>query len=354
MNNKKIEDLLASRSFVMWIKGECNTEEKEYWDSWLQKEPENRILAEDAKEIIMGLMTKYETPDLVVELNKLDQVIDHYEDRNIQLRDNNYKRMYRRSRSPILVGVLFFIVLLGSIYTYWTYPTETEEPKIVETKPVQEYSTEYGEKLTFRLSDGSRIVLNGNSNLKFSSKIEKGLNTEVWLKGEAYFDITRYNDKQQRTFTVHTEDGSIKVLGTRFSVNTFEKETKTVLEEGRISVRVINESQNEFTEYRMNTGQMAQFSKNDNKITIKEVNTLIHTSWTKDKLIFQNTPMEDIARRITQTFGIEVIVGADISDKTLSGSIKSDNLEVLTEALAEILSVTIKKQDQKLIIGTEN
>lgn len=354
MKNKKIEDLLASRSFVMWVKGECNTEEKEYWDSWLRKEPENRILAEDAKEIIVGLMTKYETPDPVVELNKLDQVIDHYEDRNIQLRDNNYKRMYRRSRSSILVGVLFLIVLLGSIYTYWTYPTETEESKIAETKPVQEYSTENGEKLTFRLSDGSRIVLNGNSNLKFSSKIEKGLNTEVWLKGEAYFDITRYSDKQQRTFTVHTEDGSIKVLGTRFSVNTFEKETKTVLEEGRISVRVINESQNEFTEYRMNTGQMAQFSKNDNKITIKEVNTLIHTSWTEDKLIFQNTPMEDIARRITQTFGIEVIVDEDISDKTLSGSIKSDNLEVLTEALAEILNVTIKKQDQKLIIGTEN
>ncbi len=348
-----MDDLLAKKSFVQWIKGECPPEEKEYWDAWLQDDPEHRLQAEQAKEIITALEGEFEIPDPEVELSKLDRIIDQYENRT-EHRVNNYKYLYKRSRGAVAAGILFLIVLMGSIYTSWNYSGEREEPEIAEVAQVQEYQTEYGEKLTFRLSDGSKIILNSNSHLKFSSKIEKGLNTEVWLEGEAYFNIAHLEDDQQRTFAVHTGNGSVKVLGTRFSVNTFGNKTRTVLEEGSISIGIENEADNSLREYELEPGEMARFVAQDNKIAIQQVNTRIYTSWIEDKFVFKNTPMEEVKQRIEDTYGLEVILEERFAKEMLSGSIKNDNLDVLTEALAEIMDVTIKKKDQKLIIGTED
>jgi ferric-dicitrate binding protein FerR (iron transport regulator) len=349
-----MKQLLTKGSFVLWIKGECSPEEKEYWDSWVEEHPEHRHQVEEAKEIITAFESKYETPDPEVELDKLEKLIDSYENQQKQFKNNNYNGFYnyKRSRGSIAAGIIFLIVLLGSVYASWNYPSETEEPEIAKVTPIQKYNTEYGEKLTFRLSDGSRIILNGNSNLKFSSKIKNGLNTEVWLEGEAYFDIAHRNEEQQGTFTVHTEDGSIKVLGTHFSVNTFRDATRTVLKEGKISIRVSNETSDKSNEYKLETGEMAQFNANDNKITVRKVNTQVYTSWTEDKFIFEDTPLAEVARRIENTFGKEVLIDERLANETLSGSIKSDNLDVLIEALAEILDVSVREENQKLIIGS--
>jgi ferric-dicitrate binding protein FerR (iron transport regulator) len=140
------------------------------------------------------------------------------------------------------------------------------------------------------------------------------------------------------------------VLGTRFAVNTFRGVTRTVLEEGKVNISNAGSS----ASYELAPGELAQFKSNDNKIAVKKVNTRIYTSWTEDKLIFENTPMTEVVTRIEDTFGIEVIlVDKAFSDETLSGSIKSTNLNVLEEALEEILKTHISMRDEKMFIGID-
>ncbi|MDR8394081.1 FecR domain-containing protein [Aliifodinibius sp. S!AR15-10] len=355
MNNKRLEDLLAKESFVLWLKGESAPEEEEYWDAWLQEHPERRVLVEEAREIMLAFDREYEAPDPKQELEKLNTLIDRNQHVELQFPDQHHAPFYREMMGPVAAGIVILIIAIGSIFAYQAYPLLSaeamEQEEVAQKTPVKEYNTDFGEKLTFRLSDGSSIVLNANSNLKFSSKIEKGLNTEVWLQGEAYFDIAHLEGDQQRTFTVHTANGSIHVLGTRFAVNTFREQTQTVLEEGKIRVQVKDELADQKTEYMLEPGERAQFRAFDNKIAVQDVNTSVYTSWTEDKLIFENTPMEDVATRIEDTFGIEVVVDEAYANEILSGSIKSDNLDVLTEALKKILDANINNRDGNLHIG---
>ncbi|MDZ7691447.1 MAG: hypothetical protein U5K69_10005 [Balneolaceae bacterium] len=65
---------------------------------------------------------------------------------------------------------------------------------------------------------------------------------------------------------------------------------------------------------------MAQFKANDNKIAVKEVNTRVYSSWTEDKLLFENTPMNQVSKRIEDTFGIKVNVHDSLAGQVLSGS----------------------------------
>src|SRR5690625_876105 len=239
--NNSLEQLLADSSFVAWLNGECSQEEQTKWDQWLREDPKHQILVREAKEIALAVGSEYDIPDPEKELERLDWVIDRYESQKKHkqviltfARDN---QPYRAIGRRVAAAAIVIAVLLGGVVDYYVHtPWQDGQQEIVETPRADQYRTDYGEKLTFRLSDGSRITLNGNSSLTFSSVVEKGLNTKVWLEGEAYFNIAHLEDSQQRTFSVQTEDGSIRVLGTRFSVNTFRGETRTVLEEGEVTV----------------------------------------------------------------------------------------------------------------------
>ncbi|SHG62701.1 FecR family protein [Fodinibius roseus] len=354
MNNNKLEQLLADSSFVLWLRGECSTKEKKRWDEWLQEYPDYQGLVREAKEIVVAVDSEYDIPNPKKELERLDRVIDEYESRqkqkNVIFTFSSDNQPYRMIGRWAAAAAIIIAVMLGGLMGYYANKTEqSASQKIVEIPKIEKYQTDYGEKLTFRLSDGSRITLNGNSSLTFSSTVEKGLNTEVQLEGEAYFNIAHLEEEDQRTFTVQTDDGSIQVLGTRFMVNTFRNETKTVLEEGKVAIQNTGSS----TDYELTPGQLARFKSHDNKITVKEVNTQLYTSWIKDKLIFENTSMEEVSARIEDTFGVEIILGHSYRNETLSGSIKSTNIDVLIEALEEILKADIEQHDNQLLIGID-
>src|SRR5699024_7045779 len=199
----------------------------------------------------------------------------------------------------------------------------------------------------------SRIVLNANSTLRFSSALNNGLNTQVWLRGEAYFDIAHLEEDRRRTFTVHTGDGDIRVLGTRFTVNTFAGGTQTALEQGKINIQIKedNGSGVPSPEFELSPGEMAQFAAGDNKIAVKEADMRLYTSWTEDKFTFAQTPMQDVARRIERTFGVDVIVGQQYKDELVTGTVRSDNLDVLTRALGKVLHAQVHRKAGELQIG---
>lgn len=79
------------------------------------------------------------------------------------------------------------------------------------------------------LSDRTNIVLNRNSSVQYAKDfgVEK---RELWLKGEAYFDVTHNNTP----FIVHTEHGDIKVMGTEFTVFADANNTTVVLHSGKV------------------------------------------------------------------------------------------------------------------------
>ncbi len=64
------------------------------------------------------------------------------------------------------------------------------------------------------LPDASKITLQKNTRVGYK-KYSWPFNREVTLEGEAFFEVAK-----GETFTVTTSNGSVKVLGTSFNVNT--------------------------------------------------------------------------------------------------------------------------------------
>jgi transmembrane sensor len=98
----------------------------------------------------------------------------------------------------------------------------------------QTYSTGTGEQKTIPLAGGSSIVLDAESALK----IEPGRNvTQVFLiKGRAYFKLI--HDPSHQT-AVHTPWTKLVDVGTKFSVELFDKaQTVVITEQGMVEAEV--------------------------------------------------------------------------------------------------------------------
>ncbi len=84
------------------------------------------------------------------------------------------------------------------------------------------------------LTDGTKVWLNAESTLEYPETFEGKPNREVYLKGEAYFEVTK---DTEHPFRVKTDALETLVLGTSFNVRAYSKEdTQVTLVEGSVKV----------------------------------------------------------------------------------------------------------------------
>lgn len=348
--NNNIKYLLQNDSFIKWIKGNSNPEEAEKWETWIKKDKSNYDLYEEARFIIDSLVEmEPKAPNPLIYLKKFREALDNSEKRKKLWNFSEYNR--RNLSLYVVIAASILITIVVGIFFYGT-PNFNNQSKH-KIAAVQKFKTNYGQKKSLLLSDGSRIILNANSELTFSDKMGSKNTVNVWLKGEAYFAIKHLSGKAKRILIVHTKDGTITDLGTRFSVNTRSDSTTVALVKGEVTIRIDSaQFLKNASGYKMHPGELAHFVKGGQQVKIKKVNPNVYTSWISNKLTFDHTPLAKVARRIEATYGVKVIIkDKELLKRRISGSVRNNNLNVLIDGLSKILHVNVRLEDNKVIIG---
>ncbi|QHS58648.1 FecR family protein [Chitinophaga agri] len=165
------------------------------------------------------------------------------------------------------------------------------------------------------LSDGTEVWLNATSRLRFPFNFT-GDKREVYLDGEAYFQVSKNDAKP---FIVHTEQTDILVLGTSFNVNAYSDGlTRTSLVTGAVITKADGK------EVQLKPGQEAVYSS-DKGYRITEFDDSEVLAWMKGVYVFHNTPLSDIASVIERWYGVEVV----FDNKELAGKKFTGGLEKL-------------------------
>ncbi|WP_395261541.1 FecR family protein [Halalkalibaculum sp. DA3122] len=336
-------DLFDDPSFIRWLKGEAPPMEEERWEQWEAEEPEHQEIRKKAQKL-------YDLPFEESRANDLQRELTQF-----QSRLNDYPHIFkmedkeRQVRSGYRWAVAAAVALLLTTVTVIAYYTQ-QQPKEVESTPL--FSTievGYGEKGALKISDGSTIKLNANSTLRYSPEQFNRSNVEVWLKGEAYFSIVRDPDGKKRNFTVHTPDGDIQILGTRFNVNTRYDRTGVVLEEGSIEILLKDSAKGVAGRFKLKPGQRAQFSVNQPNVQIQEVDTLLYTAWLDGKFVFDDIPFIELVRDVEHIYGITIqVTDEKLLNQKVTGTLRNPDLKTLMEGISAILHVDVIKEKQGL------
>src|SRR5699024_4461413 len=93
----------------------------------------------------------------------------------------------------------------------------------------------YGKQFKLELSDGTHIVLNSGTQIKYPIHFSADQKRKVFLKGEAFFHVAKDSSRQ---FVVKSKDQMVEVYGTKFNVSAYREapRVKTVLIEGSVGV----------------------------------------------------------------------------------------------------------------------
>lgn len=216
------------------------------------------------------------------------------------------------------------------------------------------YKTGFAKTKRITLPDGSKVTLNANSELKLSAHWGDQGDRQVWLEGEAYFEVEKKLSTHQK-FIVHTKDIDVEVLGTRFNVNTRHEKAIVSLEEGKIKLSLKGETKAILKEkYKEGVIEMkpGELVKLDTAIKlVPDENISFHSGWVRNEFHFNNTSLKEIGTLINDTYGYTVVVEDEsLMKRTISGDLRANNIKELVDVLqvAFKLKMTIDNKTIKI------
>lgn len=176
------------------------------------------------------------------------------------------------------------------------------------------YQTEVASIEDILLPDGSEMKLHANSKASVSKNWDK--NRSLELRGEAFFKV-----KKGKKFSVQTDLGTVQVLGTQFSVNTFTKNLFTVkCFEGKVRVTTPQKT------LILMPGDAFQLIGKES--TIWKFNQLRPTWLTNAEVSFNKVPLPTVIKSLANHYSLKIVNPQDIPEESLfTGNYTTKNLK---------------------------
>lgn len=326
------EDFAADESFQNWFLHQQEAESK-FWKNWITQNPDRQNEIEQAKKLL-GVFAVQVTPS---EIKNAFQELDHQLDSPakvfpIKKRNLNFRKWWS-------VAAVFFIAFAGAVF----YFSQKHTPDWEIAK------TDFGNLRQVYLPDSSFVFLNSNSILKFDKKWNSNTPREVWLDGEAFFEIRKKPITGTSKFIVHSGKADVAVLGTSFNVFHRNNEVAVVLQTGKVEFRFETEGKKQYLKMQPNDHILLDAK---NKIThLNNVETKLYTSWRDQKLILKKTSLAKVFDALRDNFGYQVVLkNQSVLERKITATIPIKDVDILLEALREIYQLDIKKDSNRILI----
>jgi len=203
--------------------------------------------------------------------------------------------------------------------------------------------TEAGERLRFKLPDSSEVILNSASKIKYAQIFDNP--REIWLEGEAFFDVVK---NPECPFIVHTNDMKIKVLGTSFGINTKTEKQTVSLATGKVNVLIKHSND----EVNLLPNEQLSWDSTTKEVTKSNFNPEKTLAWKENILLLDNLSLKNALPEINAFFGVEFsIEEKSLEKQRITGAFKDQNLEEFISSMEFITNVkVIKKSTEKYLI----
>ena len=303
-----MENLLLS-----YYEGETTEDETALVEKWLEASEENRRTARQVQ--TLGLAA-----DMAQISSRLDvkKALEDVHRKMKQKKVNRYRVLFRGMQRA--AAILFIPLVISWSILYWSRDGQEIQMMEVRTNP--------GMTTSVKLPDGTEVVLNSSSLLRYPSQFADD-KREVKLVGEAFFSVA----KDEKKFIVGTLNKSkIVVHGTKFNIEAYKesKKVQTTLVSGKVSFSYVNNGGR--NDVMMQPGQKVVYDIVQEKVVVEKANVDVETSWKDGYLIFRNTPFEEILKSLSKRYNVEFILKkASLKQSSFTATFTKQRLERILE-----------------------
>ena len=335
--NAQLNDLVNDARFIRWVKAP-DEETRAYWEAWLRANPDKKELVEEGQQLVSFLHFKTPAPS-AKEFWEVRQRI------KAQVRDDEqadpeiseppppapepqepFSRYYQLA--AVWIGIL--LVALGTFLYF-------------QTRQAVSYRTGFGQTRVAWLPDGSQVTLNANSSVTFYRDWTAERVREVWVQGEVFFD-----GRPARPLVVRA--GGVRVLagGGRLDVQHRRGRVRVLAGDGGAGVQVKDGS---VAPLRLGPGEGAEVAAAGNTVQRLPARPGAYTAWRGQRLVFEQTPLREIAHALEDHFGVAVqIATPGLAERRFTGAVSTRDLPALLTALSELPGVRISREPGRIVV----
>ena len=312
-----------------WVKNP--TEESDvFWKEWLGRHPECHEQFNMARGTIERVNFKGDARIGERKEEILDAILK--ESTSSFYKKGKGKRIPVRKMLPVLYKLVAasVVFILMSTYLYSSFSVHAP----IGNSPSVEFITKSnprGKKTSFFLPDKTKVTLNSSSSLSYSTDF-KGDIREVFLEGEAYFDVSH---DPSRSFLVWSGEVITQVHGTAFNVSAYPEEPVNIaLERGLVSVYPTNPERPTIPYY-LKPGEMLDVQSDFEKSEKLKYNYSSEFGWKEGLLVFNGADLHELTSKLERWYNVNITVEGKASDTwRVNGSFDNESLENVLKGIS--------------------
>lgn len=321
------EDFAANESFQDYFLHQ-QPEAVQFWTHWIEEHPGKATEIEAAKELLHKLALGIQPEEAQEALLELKRAIKGRENNTKIVSISKRRRYWAAAIAASILALVFFLPRLSDSGPEWIV-----------------FETDYGQLRDIYLPDSSMITMNSNSKIKYLANWDKQETREVWMEGEAFFDVRKNPKVGGPDFKVYANEASVHVLGTSFNVYNRKQNIVVALATGSVNFSTPNES------HSMIPKDVVEWRKGNGTKILNGANLDLYTSWLSRRMVLDNTPISRVVKMLEENMGLDVIVdNPGVLDRHLTATLPINEVDILLTALTEIYGLDITKEDNTVWI----
>ena len=305
----KIQKEITTAKLLKYFKGELDQQEARAIESWASESEEN-------EKTLMSLAKVYNLGQLARTYTK-EEVEDAWKKTCARF------GVAPRARKPLKRQWVFWSMAVAIALLVAVNLALVLNAPVAGTDKAIILTSQQGKFVKYTLPDSTVVTLNHNSSLEFPLAFN-GDERRVKLNGEGYFDVAR---DEEKPFIVETgKEIQIKVLGTEFNLQSFSSDDIVQVSLISGSVEISRNGVADFS-YIMHPSERFTCNVSNWEMKVETLKGITGVEWMSNKLVFMDTTLKEVARQISNHFGVQVIIEEEgLNSIRFSGSFDNRDL----------------------------
>jgi ferric-dicitrate binding protein FerR (iron transport regulator) len=305
---------MEESKIVKYILNECSDDERKEVDSWIESSTDNRS---KFQKLERTWLKSAALPRLEIDT---DKAWNTFSKEHIGSTVFYMKPIYWAAASILIIVsmTIFFMGREGQTQKYAFEAIESEKDIL--------------------FPDSSKAKLT-NGKLSYGNpQSQKGVT--VQLDGTAFFEVETQADQP---FIIYTKNCSIKVLGTKFMIESQDSQTTVSVLEGKVAFSRMDEEG-----ILLSAGMSAVYNLKNQKFIKKGVKDDFYAL--NKSIVFDNTDLNEVAEILSKNYHQTINVDPEIANLKINSTFKGESLETILEVLKFTLGLEVIKTKNNIIL----
>lgn len=195
-----------------------------------------------------------------------------------------------------------------------------------------------------KLPDGTELSLNASTVVKYDKDFVNNRRLEL-IKGEVFIHVVKHDGPQ---FILELGELEAQDIGTSFNVVRNPDQIAVVVEDGEVALK--HHSLN--MEVRLTKGKSGTYNVDTKKLSSADNIDQNYKSWVDKKFIFQDVPIGDVLRQLSQVYQLPIHVNSEsLKNRRLTARLHYQTLDSALNVISASLQCKVTREKDNYVLS---